>query len=46
MKLKTIAVAVAFAVSAPYALADMAAAEKWVDSEFKPSTLSRQQPRA
>ena len=43
MKLKTIAVAVAFAVSAPYALADMAAAEKWVDSEFKPSTLSRQQ---
>ena len=33
----------AFALMAPSASwADMAAAEKWVDSEFQPSTLSRE----
>ena len=33
----------AFALMTPSASwADMAAAEKWVDSEFQPSTLSRE----
>ncbi len=43
MKLKTITAATLFALAAQQALADTKAAEKWVDSEFKPSTLSRQQ---
>ncbi len=43
MKLKTITAATLFALAAQQALADMKAAEKWVDSEFKPSTLSKQQ---
>ncbi|HKJ61951.1 MAG TPA: carbohydrate ABC transporter substrate-binding protein, partial [Hyphomicrobiales bacterium] len=36
------AAAIALAASVPPAKADMAAAEKWVDSEFQPSTLSRE----
>ncbi len=35
------ALLISFAPS--YALADMAAAERWVDSEFQPSTLTREQ---
>ncbi len=37
------AAGLALAVSAPPARADMAAAERWVDSEFQPSTLTREQ---
>ncbi len=37
------AAAIALAASIPSAKADMAAAEKWVDSEFQPSTLSREE---
>ena len=43
MKLKTVTAATLFALAAQQALADMKSAEKWVDSEFKPSTLSKQQ---
>jgi glycerol transport system substrate-binding protein len=38
-----LAVALAMASSSHPALADMAAAEKWVDNEFQPSTLSREE---
>lgn len=40
IKLTAIAAAV-LALAAP-AHADMAAAQKWVDKEFKPSTLNRE----
>ena len=39
--LLTTATALAMVVSAGAAKADMAAAERWVDNEFQPSTLSR-----
>jgi len=42
-RLPVLAVAVAIAVGAAPAFADMKAAETWIDSEFKPSTLNRQQ---
>ncbi len=35
-------IAVVLALTAASASADMAAAEKWVDNEFQPSTLSRE----
>lgn len=35
------AAAILFAATAPAANADMAAAERWIDDEFQPSTLSR-----
>ncbi|MEM6622095.1 MAG: ABC transporter substrate-binding protein [Pseudomonadota bacterium] len=40
------AAAVALFWGAPQALADMAAAEKWVDEEFQPSVLSRDEQLA
>jgi glycerol transport system substrate-binding protein len=40
MKIRKLAVAVAMTLCASRAFADMKAAEKWVDSEFKPSTPS------
>ena len=43
MRIQKYAVAAAMSLSASYAFADIKAAEKWVDSEFKPSTLSREQ---
>jgi glycerol transport system substrate-binding protein len=36
------AAALLIGLGTSYALADMAAAERWVDSEFQPSTLSRE----
>jgi glycerol transport system substrate-binding protein len=40
--LVTVAAVAVMAHAAP-AVADMAAAEKWIDSEFQPSTLSREE---
>ena len=42
-KLKLTVLAAALAVAGNHAWADTKAAEKWIDTEFKPSTLSRQQ---
>ena len=39
--LASAAVALALSLQAP-AWADMAAAEKWIDEEFQPSTLSKE----
>jgi glycerol transport system substrate-binding protein len=36
-----VALAILFAMTAGPAVADMAAAKKWVDTEFQPSTLSK-----
>jgi len=36
-------IALGAVVTAPTASADMAAAEKWIDEEFQPSTLSREE---
>ncbi|MEN8754311.1 MAG: hypothetical protein AB1Z18_16240, partial [Desulfobacterales bacterium] len=38
-----VAVTVMLAVAAAPAMADMAAAKKWVDQEFQPSTLTKQE---
>ena len=38
-----VALAIMFAMAAGPAMADMAAAKKWVDEEFQPSTLSKQE---
>ncbi len=47
MKLKYTALAIAAALAvAGQAWADEAAAKKWVDSEFQPSTLSKDQQMA
>ena len=43
MRRKLTAAAIAAMIMPAMALADMKAAEKWVDQEFQPSTLSRQQ---
>jgi len=43
IKLTVLVAAMAMAGVAGNAWADIKAAEKWVDSEFQPSTLSRQQ---
>lgn len=45
MKLRysALAATVAFAFSAPGAWADEAAAKRWIDSEFQPSTLTKEQ---
>lgn len=43
---KTLAVAIVLALSASSALADEAAAKRWVDTEFQPSTLSKPQQLA
>ena len=40
------AAAVAITVAAPPALADMAAAEKWINDEFQPSALSKDEQKA
>jgi glycerol transport system substrate-binding protein len=40
------AAAVAIIASAPAAFADMAAAEKWIDEEFQPSALSKDEQMA
>ena len=37
------AAAITLSISAYPAIADMAAAEKWVDQEFQPSTLTKEQ---
>jgi H+/gluconate symporter-like permease len=37
-----VALAIMFAMAAGPAMADMAAAKKWVDEEFQPSTLSKE----
>ena len=39
-------IALGAAVTAPTASADMAAAERWIDEEFQPSTLSREEQLA
>ena len=39
--LMSAAAAIALIAGAPAAFADMAAAEKWIDEEFQPSALSR-----
>ena len=39
--LLSVALAIMFALAAGPAMADMAAAKKWVDEEFQPSTLSK-----
>ena len=44
--LMSAAAAVAVIASAPAAWADMAAAEKWIDEEFQPSVLSREEQKA
>jgi glycerol transport system substrate-binding protein len=41
--MKKMAVAVALVLSVPAVFAGLPEAEKWIDKEFKPSTLSRQQ---
>ncbi len=48
MKRQVIAafVAAVFTVSAGHAVADMAAAEKWIDDEFQPSVLSKDEQMA
>ena len=38
--------AIAVIAASPSAMADMAAAEKWVDNEFQPSVLSRDEQLA
>jgi glycerol transport system substrate-binding protein len=38
-----VALTVMFALAAGPAMADMAAAKKWVDEEFQPSTLSKKE---
>jgi glycerol transport system substrate-binding protein len=38
-----VALAIMFAMAAGPAMADMAAAKKWVDEEFQPSTLSKEE---
>ena len=43
MRRKLTAVAIAAMLAPAASWADMKAAEKWVDQEFQPSTLSRQQ---
>jgi glycerol transport system substrate-binding protein len=43
MRRKLMAVAIAAMMVPAAARADMKAAEKWVDQEFQPSTLNRQQ---
>ena len=43
MKLKLSAIAIAAMLASGASWADMKAAEKWVDKEFQPSTLSRKQ---
>ena len=43
MKLKLTAIAVAAMLASGASWADMKAAEKWVDKEFQPSTLSKKQ---
>ncbi len=43
MKLKTMTLALLASLSAPAAFADVAAAQKWIDKEFQPSTLNKQQ---
>src|SRR5262252_5909107 len=43
MKIKSLIVAFTATLLASHAHADTKAAEKWIDSEFKPSTLNRQQ---
>ena len=40
------AAAIALIAGAPAAFADMAAAEKWIDEEFQPSVLSRDEQKA
>jgi glycerol transport system substrate-binding protein len=44
--LLTAATAAAMAAGTGAALADMAAAERWIDSEFQPSVLSREEQLA
>ena len=46
MKLRLTAVAIAAAALTPVAWADEAAAKKWIDAEFQPSTLSKDQQTA
>jgi glycerol transport system substrate-binding protein len=41
--LLSVALAIMFALAAGPAMADMAAAKKWVDEEFQPSTLSKEE---
>ena len=43
MSMKKLVGAACITLTASYAFADIKAAEKWVDSEFKPSTLNREQ---
>ena len=38
--------AIAVIAASPNAMADMAAAEKWIDEEFQPSVLSRDEQKA
>ena len=38
--------ALAVLAAAPAAMADMAAAEKWINDEFQPSTLSKDEQKA
>ena len=45
-RLHGIALAAAAALLAPSAWADAAAAKKWIDAEFQPSTLSKEQQTA
>ena len=44
--LMSAAAAIALIAGAPAAFADMAAAEKWIDEEFQPSALSRDEQKA
>ncbi len=45
-RLLSVVTALAFASALPAAIADMAAAKKWIDEEFQPSSLSKEQQQA